>query len=279
MEKSDIPFGWYPKKLNIIDGNIRIQTLSDIELKIQNVLSYRNIENGWIHSGSNRVFNLPKTHKIHQENPCNEDNLKFLVWSLSYFLGMRLTTEIMGFLDATPTKPYELTDFIVAHNEIPAALDIADEFFHRHQSSSICSKLWIAALHTIFLAQNPRLLQFERFMYQYSAIDACFALSKNIKPFSEKNISHSDRIHLMCERYGMETPEWGRKEIVGIRNNLIHECLYIEEPIGFKNYRTPSAENLNLEIQNLVCRLLAAILGNETYSKIPVGIYQTVGWF
>jgi len=279
MEKSEIAFGWYPKYMNVLGEKIRIETLSDIEIKINAILNHKHIKNEWIYSDSNRIFSLPQTHQIYHERPCNEDNLKFLVWSLSYFLGMRLTSGISKFLDATPIAPYKLTDFIVDHREIPCALELADDFFRQHQKKDIRSKLWIAALHAIFLAQYPLALQFERFTYLYSAIDACFALSNDIQSFSRRKPRHSERIHAMCDRYGMTTPEWGRQEVVDIRNNLIHECLYIGEPLGFQNYRVASGINLNLEMQNLVCRFLAAILGNRTYSQTPVGTYQMQGWF
>ena len=61
---------------------------------------------------SSRVFSLPKTHAIEHSSAEYSKQLIFHVWTLSFFKGMRLTTEAAGFLDSTVIKPGVLVDFV-----------------------------------------------------------------------------------------------------------------------------------------------------------------------
>ena len=86
---------------------------------------------------------------------------------------MRLTTEDAGFLDVTSTKPGKSLDFKLVESSCARAVKLAEDFWVQNHTDLSCMKLFVAAVHALFIAQNPRSLQFEKVMYLYAAIDAC----------------------------------------------------------------------------------------------------------
>ena len=206
-------FGFYPYPLKIEAGEIKISTLPDLEDKINNVNTNKYVEKDWIYSPPQherdclggrvrelpytaRVFGLPKTHTIKHAAAKSEEHIDFLLWVLSFFVGMRLTSTERGFLDATPIKTAKLVDFIFHVNNPNQALILADDFWNK--SCSKCCRLFTAAIHALFISQSPRNLSFEEFIYSYAAIDACYALTKRLYlPNKKKKTTHKERIHWM----------------------------------------------------------------------------------
>jgi hypothetical protein len=196
---------------------------------------------------------------------------------LSFFLGMRLTTTEAGFLDATPIKPGKLVDFIISQKNLLKAVELADAFWLAHRNEPARAKRFIAAVHALFVAQYPQNLQFERFIYLYTALDACYALAESIRQ-PVKKPSHSDRVAWMCNLFGMAVPAWalslpsGKAEIAVLRNTTLHEALFMDEPLGFAVHGVGSNQNLLLEIECLISRLLVALIGGGAtiYVQSPV---------
>jgi hypothetical protein len=64
-----------------------------------------------------------------------------------------------------------------------------------------------------------------------------------------------------------------------LRNNAIHEALYSGEPLGFGLHGVGANQNLTVEMQALVCRLLIALIGAPAagYVKTQVDTYQYHG--
>ena len=66
-------------------------------------------------------------------------------------------------------------------------------------------------------------------------------------------------------------------------DDTFHEALFFEEPLGFSIYGSSSEEgcsgNVPLEMTNLVCRLLVALLGkpDAEYVQTPVTTRQIHG--
>ncbi|WP_182341966.1 hypothetical protein [Comamonas koreensis] len=234
---------------------------------------------------STRIFGLPHTHTINIQGSQDPDEVEFVVWCLSFFVGMRLTTTPNGFLDGTPLTPGDLTDFQLGGNEKPA-IDLALNFYAKHGEGSVAAKRLCAVIHALFLAQYNRNLPFEKFQYLYMAIDACFKIMQGqTKPKS--SVGHGQRIEWMCNFYGMPIPVWAKydaatriSDISDLRNPAIHEALFFGEPLGFAasgGYETwPSEINLALEMRALICRFVVAILGRTDvpYVKSPIGTSQ-----
>ncbi len=192
-----------------------------------------------------------------------------------------MTTTEAGFIDATPIKPSKLVDFWHSTHDCPKALKLAEEFWQKNKSNPNCAKLWSAAVHALFISHWPKSLQFEQFTYLYVSLDACFALAKKLNP-TPLRLSHSERVEWMCQLFHMSVPVWadktpkGSAEIAAIRNATIHEGLFMDAPLGFALHGIGTNQNLTLEMQALVGRLLVALIGLPIteYVRSPTGSRQ-----
>ena len=91
----------------------------EFEENVNDVLACDGVENGWIYAPPlSRIFGLPKTHLIEHTEATDEKQLNFHIWALSLFVGMRLTTEEQGFVDATPFRPGKLVDFVLVDSNV-----------------------------------------------------------------------------------------------------------------------------------------------------------------
>jgi hypothetical protein len=289
-------FGFLPRRLDIVVGSIMVQTLPDFQMAIDGYETWDGVERGWIYAGPqevrsskgvhllpypSRVFGLRKTHSICHATADGDAHIRFLVWGLSFLHGMRLTTTGAGFLDATPIKPGTLVDFQCGPKSLNAGLLLFEGFWQTHRTDSVTAKRLVAAINALFIAQRPQHLQIEEFIFLYAALDACFALLKTIKG-TKTAIGHHRRIEWMCGEFGMKTPDWavchGKSSAVSeLRNNALHEALFVDEPLGFAVHGIGSPLNLTLEMRVLICRLLVAIVGGErtSYVHSPVGDRMT----
>ncbi len=285
-------FGFYPQPLEIKAGPVTVSSLPNIERTASDMLTDDGIENNWVYalpqqhrefvSGkirelpyASRVFRLPKTHLIEHAEATSGDHLDFHLWALSFFVGMRLTATEAGFLDATPLKSGMLVDFILHGSSLTHAVKLAEVFWTTNCAKRRQAQRFEAAVHALFLGQNPQNLGFERFVYFYMAIDACYKLAQELRQPSNYP-SHARRIKWMCCQFSIKTPPWV-DSVAAIRNDTLHEALFVSEPLGFAGLGgTPTNRYLTLEMQALVCRLLVALIGgaDTTYIRSPVNTRQ-----
>ena len=284
-------FGFYPQPLEIKAGPITVMPLPDLEQTTSDVLASDGVEDNWLYappqqvrdfmSGkvrerpyASRVFGLPKTHLIEHAAATSEDHLDFHLWALSFFVGMRLTATEAGFLDATPLKPRSLVDFVLLGSSLTRAVELAEVFWRRNRAEPCREQQFAAAVHALFLGQNPQNLEFERFLYFYMAIEACYALTAALHQ-PPRCLTHAGRIDWMCSELRVVTPAWadptatasGKAEVVAIRNDTLHEALFMNAPLGFVA-NTGSNQNLTLEMHALVCRLLVALIGGTAVNYV-----------
>ena len=284
-------FGWYPDPLDLSVGGITVGTLPDLKIKVAGVRENSGVDHDWIYAPlqerpyASRIFGLPKTHSLSHDAADGPEHLEFLVWALSFFVGMRLTTTEAGFLDATPIKPRALIDFVLSPREYQPALAYADEFWQANKAHPIRARRWIAAVHALFIAHYPQALQFERFIYLYGALDACFALAKDFHPVPKDGFRNYRRVSWMCSLFNMPVPVWadtsGRSSTVSvIRNATLHESLYMDAPLGFALHGIGTNQNLPLQMQAMICRFLVALIGDPKadYVRTPVDTRQMQGW-
>lgn len=274
-------FGYYPVEVNIETEHFSLLTLPNLIEKKERVNSNKNVVKGWIYPGpqevhnfngdistmpfSHRVFGMPKTHALKLKNTSSLETLNFVVWCLSFFKGMRLTTADGGFLDATPIKPNQLTDFILVGCAEKEVIELALNYTATKQKNEHSHKRIAAVVHALFLSQNPQYLSFEKFQYLYMALDGCFALAWAERDTSVKMSKppHKERLRWMCENYGLKIPLWVTDgyNISAIRNENFHEAIFYGQPLGFSSINNGQYGNdILLQMQALVCRLLAAIL-------------------
>lgn len=287
-----LEFGFLPRELNLDTGWIAISSRNDLQEVIKGHSSWPNVKDDWIYPGlrqqrsfsgsvrnlpyASRVFGLPKTHTITHVNADSSEHLQFLIWCLSFLLGIRLTTTEAGFLDATPIKERKLVDFLCVGGDLLAGLQLAEHFWRDNRTAPVQTKRLIAAVHALFVSQYPQSLQFERFLYLYTALDACFAVTKTQQGYASR-ITHEERIEWMCKRFGIEIPPWAINagngvEVAALRNNTLHEALFADEPLGFALHGAGSSNDITTEMHALVCRIVIAILGGEAadYVRAPL---------
>lgn len=288
-----ITFGYYPERCDIRSGDISLSTLADIGQVLGNIRTSAGVVGDWLYAPPgavgrpNRIFGLPKTHVLTHENADGLDHLEFLVWCFSFFVGMRLTTTEAGFLDAAPINTGTLTDFRLSNRGLVDAISLAESFWQKYHRKQRDVKRVIGIINALFLSQYPSYLQFEEFIYLYTALDACYALAASVYSPPSK-LNHAARIEWICQNFSMRTPQWATPgvsnstEISTARNDTLHEALFFEEPLGFAIYggSKPSQQgNITLEMQALVCRLLVALLGkpNCDYVTSPIDTHQIFG--
>lgn len=295
-------FGYYPISWEVETDQFSIRTLPDHSQLVELLNRNTGILRNWIYPGPavmhdlmtgeerpmpyrSRIFGLPKTHVLTLHESENPEHLDFVVWCLSFFIGMRLTTTEMGFLDATPVKPGLLVDFLLSRKGLIDAVRLSLDYLIKERADPRASKRVEAVIHALFLAQYPQSLSFEQFTYLYTALDGCFRLLEE-KETKKPNLGHPGRIQWMCKKFDMPVPVWADykpKSTTGFstaRNDTFHEGLFFDQPLGFAVYggNEPNSDpdNIILQMQNLICRLLVGILGkpNSSYVATPVGTRQ-----
>jgi len=282
--------GFYPEPLSLRAGPISVHPLPEFDTVVEDVQAWEDLDKGWIYpprlqslkAGASRelpyrtrVFPLPKTHLIEHKDATADGHLDFIVWVLSFFVGMRLTTEEAGFLDATPIRRGMLVDFVLVGQSLSRALELADSFWKANPPQTRNPLRFEAAVHALFLGQYPQALQFERFIYLYTALDACYRLVASSKKL-RKDVPHTSRIKWTCDQLGLDVPGWASPQtptttratrIAPIRNDALHEALFMDSPLGFAVHRfnpNGGAEYpIDSEMRNLVCRLLVALLAGD----------------
>ena len=279
-------FGFYPNPIEIETNRFSITTKPELGEIVQSLANHEHTVQGWIYSGPHinydlikgkqampypaRLFGLPQTPILALSGDQVKDRVDFLLWCISFLLGMRLTSMPMAYIDATPLRPRVLNDFAMTMNERDEAID---RFigFHDRATNPVTLKRVAAAIHALFIAQNPKNFPFDRFQYYYMALDTCYRLTEDMTDHKPPR-SHALRIKWTCEYFGMPTPWWAQGNPTGsgtplsdIRNGTIHEGLFFDEPLGFARYggNEPAEKDKRviMEMRGVVCRLLIAILG------------------
>lgn len=285
----EFEFGYLPEKLDVSFNSVEIATLPQFDEVVASVGSNPNVRQKWFYPGAQqwlssarkeitedpftvRVFGMPMTHRISASPTIEREYLEFVLWVLSFIKGMRLTGFRQGFLDTTPIELHALVDF-TAIGDATAPLNLAERFWASSQSEPVQRKRLCAAIHSMFISCNPRLMDFEKFLFLYSALDTCFAMMRGRNP-GKQEVSHAGRIDWMCKQFNLPVPPWatlrpdpsGRPnkletEISALRNDTIHEAMYAGEPFGFAFEPQFSNRNLPYEMRCIACRILAALLG------------------
>lgn len=160
-----------------------------------------------------------------------------------------------------PTKPHQLTDFYVKEEAVPRILTVAREFWR--QNTSLVRRLTIGAFHWHSFGRTY-LHAFEVFSAQHTVLDTCWRIHQTLT--GAKAASHAARVEVMATAFGIPLPEWavvGQKGsfLSSLRNNLLHEALWGDEPIGFSHPRIH--KNIYRDLHALNSRLLLATLGER----------------
>lgn len=297
-----VAFGWYPERLDFTVGDVSVSTLPDLDENASWVAEDGAVEGDWIYAPPrqqhvmghgvrtlpypSRIFGLPRTHRLSHAATDSQEHLDFLLWALGFFVGMRLTATEAGFVDATPIKPHKLVDFLIAGREVERAVGLAERFWQANKATPLRAKRWGAAVHALFIGQGPQLLQYERFIYLYGALDACYALASDLLGPVTGRISHAGRIAWLCKQFDMLVPPWADDSVgpgtplSNIRNPMLHESLFLDAPLGFAAHGVGTGQNLPLEMRAVICRWLVGLIGDPAaeYVRAPIHTRMRQGW-
>jgi hypothetical protein len=282
-KQMSVDFGFYPLPLDTDYGDFRIKTRDDLASIVKAVESNPFVEGDWIYSpptelhafGTNsikvlpypsRVFGLPKTHTLSHKTD-EPVRLRFLIWCFGFLVGMRMSDQEAGFLDATPIKPGVSNDIVWFGDSLLIALATADDFFTTNATVAKVERTIRAAMHSYLASNVPTLLDYEKFVHLYTAIEACCAAHE--LSTGKKKPRHAKRIANLCDELGLPVPWWGdcrRGMVATYRNDTLHEGLFFGKPWGFSifggdQYNDPKQHMLLLEMQKLTCRIVIALLG------------------
>ena len=305
-------FGFFTEALDLDCGDIKISTLPETKEVNKIINESHNVYKDIIYGNQiqlNRIemnrkkhikkrntiqlpfrsyiFSLPNTHVIKSKRIKDEMYIDFLIWVLSFFVGVRLTTVATknGFISYAPMKRGHLTDFFC--DDLCNAIDLGRKFWRSDKYSKINSKNLVSAIHTLYIMQKPHQLQlpFEEFIYSYIALDTCYSIvdRKNTK---KENIPHSARVEWTCKKLKIKVPDWAKykkeksSKLAKLRNKVFHEGLYADAPLGYNAYKNKRMTSITYEMRNLVCRLVAVILGvqdtnylkKEVTNRVPSGV-------
>jgi hypothetical protein len=304
---SGIDFGFYPRRLELRAGDITISTLAEFDESVRLVTTSPCVDGSWFYAPPQqtydpfrgtrttkpynaRVFGLRKTHRLEHGNSQDPERLRFLMHCLGFFVGMRMDDTSAGFLDATPVKTETLTDFTLLGDSLEKALLLADRFWQDNEPNPKIAARVLGIFQSLSLASAPQALQFEEFIWAYTAIEGAFVVGRDACGVPDDR-RHAQRISNLCATLGIPVPAWAGAmtvNVVGVRNEAIHEGVFLERPLGFETFfgaKVPEHEKVVTEaipfaMRNFVCRVVLALLGirpawylqSTTYENTVAGI-------
>jgi len=247
--KESIDFGFYPSDFDRASGSIAIETLPNLADKIRDVSGSEYVNGKWMYSPpaqirdmlsesvktmpySKRVFGLPKTHRLSHANSQGPTHLPFLVFCFGFFAGMRMSDVEAGFLDATPIAPGTAHDMVWPSDSLLIGVEYANRFWTSHSANARIEAAMRGAIHSYFLSQTPTLLDYEQFIYLYTALEGCHWINSTVSGLEPRKIPHDKRIKGLCEAFSIPTPSWAEL-VAPHRHATLHEGLFFDEPLGF----------------------------------------------
>lgn len=275
-----LEFGIYPQRYDHAIGDITMSTLPELDETVARIRGHEWVRDRCFRVPTpHRIFAMPKTHAIEHASAQSNEHVHFLLWCFGFFVGMRMSWMQAGFLDSTPIEERAMTDIVWRGDSLNKAIGGADEFWSKYQSiNPRIPKILAGAIHAYFLAQREGLLEYEKFMFFYVAIDACHAIHRAKAVGRQRRVTHAERIRDLCTAFGTVADSTGRTvplwaddppgaapgtppAIAGLRNELFHEGLFFDEPLGFAGFGDPRIpKHVNRELEALVSRFIVATL-------------------
>lgn len=303
-------FGFINLKYDFSTKYMTISTLPNLEEITECIRKKCWIENDWLYPPIELVdgrptqpfiiYELPVSHNLEFNKSENEELYHFIILLFGFLNGMQLVPEKWGHFYKTPFKKGKLVSFHLNKQEIIKILDIAYETYIN--SSGEIRKMLYSAIHWFLLGQSY-IHGFEKFDAQYRVTDCCFKLFQKIHKtefeyskkdkklniichtnkcidFKVRNLPHSKRIEVLCLFYKIPIPWWAcyngfldNSKISSFRNDLLHEAIYCNEPIGIK------IENHNYDfwlskLNERIILLLLGINSDELHYKLHRSNYR-----
>lgn len=212
-------------------------------------------------------FALPATHRLVMgEGHPSDDAANFFIALFGMLKGLRLQRDTWQHFYRCPLQPRSLCDFLATDREIIEALNLGAEFWMALPDDA-ARRLAFGAIHWHLFAQLYD-HEFERFNAQYMALDTCWKLATRLHPrLAKGKLSHAKRVQELGKELQIPLPEWAlvsdelhASTLSTRRNELIHEALYGDQPVGFAY---PDDGRVERELTCFVARLVLRLLGVE----------------
>lgn len=259
-------FGFLPVKLNMSFDGFKIEPLADYNerLKYVNKETHRD---GFMYPPTTRqwkahpetlklIKRIPRTkrpahlyqvipsHQITLESECEIDELRrgstgFLIHLLGYLYGVRLQFHDWWFDGRIPIeRQHNITVTEALSHDFISRCYITWNNWNNDQQKLITN---ILLMHNRAISYE---WDWERFIIEYMVFDGCFKLYCMTKSINDK-MAHGDRINYLCNEFGIPTNSDLVKDLVQLRNQLLHETLWDNSQPG-----TASGKGL-YEVYNL----------------------------
>lgn len=123
------------------------------------------------------------------------------------------------------------------------------------------SKARTVLINAMFLHNRAPLYEWdwERFQAEYQVLDALYAVAECVHRVKAKG--HQDRIRALCDHFGLHRNDSLTKDMVELRNDLIHEALWGKQMPGTAPEGT---FHMPIWLHRLNSRLGLALLGFQT---------------
>jgi hypothetical protein len=120
---------------------------------------------------------------------------------------------------------------------------------------------------------------FERFSAEYTVLDTAWRIHCELPHAKKKSVQHTWRPIEICGHYDISLPPWlsasdGKTDLARLRNELFHEGLWGEQPIGFAH--PTEHQSIHIELFHFNSRVLLAILGER--SEYTRSLYNRQRW-
>lgn len=220
----------------------------------------------WCYSPSkeNKIFGQPTNCTMSGVN--SKEHGQFMVQCLSFLYGQKLFTRKYEYVDSVRLKR-DCWGLLISNKSIEKGLMYCNELWgnitHNKAQEQISRlrKRIFGIIHLLFMSTSKKALQFERFMYIYIAIDACFKhLVETGEIKNTKNhIPHRERIKNISAITGVKFSQTITEQFFySTRNDIFHEGIYLDEPLGYR--ATGVKKNLSFA-QNFLVQVIFFVLG------------------
>jgi len=276
-------FGWIEKPWSYKTPEFEVFPADDFARAVAEVTERGIASSDWIYppiveradqhiAGPDVMFMLRSTHylKIHP-NLDRPNMADFLVMVLGFFLGLKLSPAGMGHLHRTPRRTGYLVNFTDLGRDLERAMRRVIAFFHAHEPNPEALSLASAAFHW-YLTSQSYYHAFEIFTFQYSVLDNVHRLTEllgptyrayQIKLHNQRPVSLSTfyNIPLPLEFQDTSTSSPNAKRLADVRNSLVHEARWLQQPLGYAV--DDKSWNLLKNLEHFNSQLLLGVMGVE----------------
>jgi hypothetical protein len=229
-------FGWLEKPVSLKSTQFSIAPVKNFDEAAQ-AISEHPSRDAWLEMPSGCVrFELPPTHYIEVDSNTNDDLAILLISVFGFLHGLNFKPCGAGHLHRTPRHPTTLVEFSPSPEDAEKVLKKVLEFYGAHGSKPKVMPMMIAALHWYLTSQSYD-HHFEQFAWQYTVLENLHKLARIIDhKFSDGRIAALARhykVNLHIAFSDADIPQRNTKALVECRNQLIHEALWCDQPIGY----------------------------------------------